>query len=288
MLLLALIGLAFAQPPDGVDPEDIDHWSIAAEAVLDGPAGCWEVVGEATWNWDFGRFGANRGSAAFVSRFEGGEWGRFHLEPLGEIARGRGRFAKEGTVAYDRSEAKFVPLIGKLQGGSVTVSSAEDPDDEGVELEEDSTVNVLREVLDRIGGESESTWAQWDEVERAMVLERMVPIGKSNKEARISSRFPEGRDVPAQVDVVLPERVAYGILPRITIQDASVKLRGRDHRGSFFPTAETVHYEASVLGFRFSGDQTIVYRKMKRCPVDAAPTPASPTPAASPAPAAEG
>ena len=135
--------LAFASPPPNVDLEDIDKWEDAAEALLDLPNGCWEWVGQASWDWNTGRY-ATRGDAVFAGKTQDGVWGDVHLQPLGELLEDR-----RGNVArvYERSEARFTPLVGKLRGGRIVVAG----DDEGSEsVEGAEAVNVLRSAIRRI------------------------------------------------------------------------------------------------------------------------------------------
>ena len=103
MLIAVLASLAIAGAPAGVDLNDLDHWENTAEAFLDGPPGCWEIVGQASWNWDAGRFGMSRGDTIFAAQMVDGLWGEFHLEPLGEVVRER---RERGLRCGQRSEAE--------------------------------------------------------------------------------------------------------------------------------------------------------------------------------------
>ena len=42
-----LVAAALAAPPQGLDLEDIGHWAQRSDAILAGPAGCWELEGQA-------------------------------------------------------------------------------------------------------------------------------------------------------------------------------------------------------------------------------------------------
>ena len=86
MLWLWAMALGWATVPDRVDVDNIEHWEAGMNRLLDGPEGCWELVGKASWEWDFGRFGSSRGDAAFIGRMRGGVWEGFHVESFNGLA----------------------------------------------------------------------------------------------------------------------------------------------------------------------------------------------------------
>src|SRR5690554_4018083 len=102
------LGLAWAQPTE-VDPHDVDRYAQQADRLLEGPAGCWELVGEAKWDWDAGRLGANRGSAVFAGRMTDGVWGEFYVRSLGQIVRGRGKNAS--PTRHYANDLRFIPMV---------------------------------------------------------------------------------------------------------------------------------------------------------------------------------
>src|SRR5688500_3024112 len=116
MLLLLSSALA-AMPPD-VDLADVGRWEDAADRLLAPPPGGGEWVGEVAWDWDVGRVGGSRGSAVFAGRTVEGVWGSILLRPLGELVREE---SGETVRVYDAREARFAPLVGRFQGGQVTV-----------------------------------------------------------------------------------------------------------------------------------------------------------------------
>jgi len=251
-----LVAAALAAPPPGVDLEDLDGWATAADRLLDGPPGCWEVVGRADWNHDGGQFGFTRGSAVFAGRLEEGVWSEFHVESLGEVFR-EGR--EEERHVY-RDEQLFVPLMGRY----------EDDDDEGGEdtLEGGSApVNVVRDLLSDLEGSAEYTWATWDEEAQGVVFTRVVPIGKraNAPEVTLDVFFPNGDVVPEHGDVKFPERFWIHDLPPVVVRDAQVQLRGQRWGEDVFPAAEAFSVELRALGFRFRAAQTIRYRSFVPC-----------------------
>ena len=265
-MLLAAAALA-AMPP-GIDLQDITRWDGRAEALLDGPAGCWEVVGKASWNWDLGRWGGSRGDAVFAGRLVDGHWSEVHLAPLGEVVREKG--AQE--VRVYAKEARFAPLIGRITGSRITVAT----DEEEVEVdaeEQAEASNVLRSALDQLGGTAQTSWAEWDDAQGAVQLHRAVPIGDSPRapEAELVARFPDGDALPTAVDVVFPEHFKAGKWPRrFTIRDAEVHLRGAVAAGQVFPASESFVFEFGMLGIWGRGAQTIRYAQIKACPREGA------------------
>jgi hypothetical protein len=278
-------GLALAAVPAHVDLQDLDRWEAGPDQVLDGPSGCWEMVGLATWNWDFGRFGGSRGDALFVGRLDDGVWQEFHLEPLGEVIRDRGRQGTESRV-YQLDEPRFAPLVGKITGRRVTLAgsegAAEEPDSD--EEENRSPNNLVRRALDDLGGSVDTAWAQWDADRQGVVLLRSIPMNESSRPpiAELTAFFPGGRDVAVSVDVAFPERFYKGRFPRWRLDDAVVHVRGRPSGDSVFPTAESFSFTFGVFGFSFTGAQTIRYKSAKRCevPPPSEPEPLDPVPVA--------
>jgi len=266
--LLASLSVAAAAPPPELDLGLVHPWEAAADRFLDLPAGCWEWVGRASWDWDSGRFGATSGETAFAGRTTDSRWSGVHLEPLGEMTRGRGE-ASEHRV-YDAENARFAPLFGNLAGGRVRVSGAED--DEGGELTENAEAsNVLRKALEQIGGDAETSWVEWDDTRVGVVLRRTFPLEQDpDEEVSVSVFFPRGGMVPTSLDVAFPPVFKQGRLPRWSVRDARISMRAHVANGQAFPASEAFSFTASFLGFHFSGAQTIQYRHAARCPIPAA------------------
>lgn len=273
--------------PADVDLTDVLRWEDHAEDLLDGPEGCWEWVGDASWAWDVGRFGGSRGDAVFVGRTEDGRWGSLVLQPLGEERR-EGR--EPPVRVYDVREARFAPLVGSLVGSKVRVTTVDGTTSDEAGMEENAEAsNVLRETLGKLGAGNATSWVEWDDVRGGVVLHRGIAMDGAD-EIDAAVFFPGGGTVPTAVDLVFPPRFKTGTFPRWTIEDAVVHLRGVAHGDGAFPESETFSFGFSLLGWRFSGAQTVRYRHVKRCPADPAPAAPAPAPAdpapADPAPAA--
>ena len=110
-----LFAVALAGPPEGLDLDDPVPWEEASRQLFEGPPGCWEIVGKATWNHDGARWGVSRGSAAFAGRLVDGVWANdLYIEPLGEIVR-EGPREVERRVYRDDAQP-FLPLLGRHSG----------------------------------------------------------------------------------------------------------------------------------------------------------------------------
>ncbi|MBX2800558.1 MAG: hypothetical protein KTR31_22960 [Myxococcales bacterium] len=274
---------AHANVPPNVDLDDIDHWEQAAEEILDLPRGCWEWVGQASWDWRTGPF-TSRGDAVFAGKTDNGIWGEVHLQPLGELLQDR-----RGTTTrvFEHEDARFAPLVGRLRGGRVVVSGDEDG---AAMVEGAEAINVLRSALHRIGGDAFTSWAEWDGARGGVVLHRSIPLAKGRaEEIDVSIFFPSGGDVPSLLDVNFPVKFRTGKWPRSrTVRDAEVHVRGLVRGNVVYPSSEAFRFEYRVLGFRYHGAQTVVYKRISRCEIDSQGRPvATPAPLVAPVPKPE-
>lgn len=285
---------AHAAMPPTVDLQDVGRWEDAADLIVEMPRGCWEWVGQGSWDWDVGRFGGSRGDAVFAGRTTDGTWGSILLRPLGE-EQWEGKDLP--MRVYDVREARFAPLVGKLVGSKVTVAGPDGKpmDDAGLEENAEAS-NTLRRVLDELTGEAYTSWAEWDDLRQGVVLHRALPLEGGHGEADAAIFFPGGGTLPTALDLTFPDSFKAGSIPRWTIKDAEVHLRGTIHSGQVFPSSEAFSFGFSVFGWKFHGAQTVEYRHAARCsngepvapdrpetpaPTDTEPAP-TPTPEASP------
>lgn len=273
MLVILALG-ALAAPPDGVVLDRVEVWDAGARAALDGPPGCWEVVGRATWDYDAGRFGSSRGDSVFVGRLVDGVWVDVRIAPLGELTQTR---AQEASLIFS-TEPRFVPLLGQIGPSSFYDPGGDEPDDDAdrgskrrgsKEEEPEGPENVIEQVFAELEGGAETVWASWREATRSVEVVRVVPLGRGAQApvAEVRVRFPEGGTEPDRVDISFPPRFMVGDGPvRARVEGARVEATVRPLAdGASFPAAEAYSFTASVLGLQFTGAQSVKYTNAVRC-----------------------
>lgn len=248
---LMVTSVALAAPPEGVPADDPEPWEDAWSQIVDGPPGCWEVVGRATWSYDGGRFGGVSGDAIFVGRLDDGAWQDFLIKSLGEDQR-RGR--ADVTRAYPHEETRFVPLVGRRKPQMLA--------------RQDEGDQVLAAMAEAWGNETMTMWSQWDEEAEAVVLHRSLNLGDTSDEARMKVYYPAGQPAPARMEIDFPERFRLPQRRMITIREADVRIQATQVGGLTFPEAEAFSFKAGVLGFTFGGAQTITYKTFRPCGTD--------------------
>ncbi len=281
MWALFWAALAQAGTPPNIRLDDIEKWEDAAEHLLDMPRGCWEWVGQASWDWHTGKYGKTRGDAVFAGKTTDGVWGEIALQPLGELQQ---RNEREREARVYAEKARFVPMVGRLPGGRVLVAGQDEEEDA---LEDAEALNVLRQVLRRVGGEAFTSWAEWDEARGGVVLHRAIPLASNRKEeVKVQIFFPNGGDEPSLLDVKFPKKFKAALrgneddtqlgkikmgLFAFTIKEAEVHVRGLIRGNVVYPSSEAFRFRFGFLGFKYHGAQTVVYRQVKRCPVQPLP-----------------
>jgi hypothetical protein len=252
--MIAFLAVAFAQ-----DPDDPGPWWAASEALLDGPPGCWEVVGRASWDHDLGRWGSTRGQAVFASRMVDGVWGEIKVLPLGTVDRAAGA-REEDALEYDASQ-RFTPLVGRVRGLAVRlddhrelqVTRSKDPRVE--------PVNTLRDAIDRLSGGVETA-----SVTRAggeVVLDRRRGVGRSHAPLDATVHF--AGTVPIAWDVALLEPYRKDIFGLARVTTLTVQLRAHPSNGLALPDAEAMTFDLDLAGIHIRGAQTLVYTSFLPC-----------------------
>lgn len=276
MWLLSL-AIAVAQVPEGVVVDDPGPWQDGVDTLIAGPPGCWEVVGEASWSWAYGRFGLRRGEAVFAGRFDEGTWSELVVRSLGEVEQD-----KDGsTRTYAHDEALFQPAIGRSKG--MRVSASWSPGGGGsmdVGVDQDAAPrNGLDALLHEIGGRVETAWTSWDVARDGVVLQRQVAVKDGGGEVRQTAFFPGGASLPTEVDTVAPGSVRFR---GAKLQDAELRLRAKVHGGNAFPTAESHVFRVSALFgmVQIESRKSLTYRSWRACKVAAPPPQPVPTLAA--------
>lgn len=256
MLLAAQFATAIAAAPANVDLEAIEQWNSNADRLLNGPSGCWEVVGRAAWTWDLGPGGDHQGSALFTGRLADGEWSEFWVRSLGE-AHDRPRQAN--YVDYPH-EQHFIPLVGKLRRDRVSRKGR-------TYGEEQDARNVLRSTLENVTGDAATVEVHWDETRKSVFVTREIDMNRSASDAPVSLAFafPNGAPNATRLDVTFPAWFSTGGFPSARVTNARATVVGSAHAGQVFPDAETFQFVGSTLGITFSATQTVSYRSFRPC-----------------------
>ena len=254
LLSLALPGTALAD--EGVDvasptsdvtgQPDSAVYEQAWRPIQDGPPGCWEVVGRASWDWNGARFGGSEGDSAFVGRLEDGVWTGFHIRSLGEDRRERRRPTRR---VYDHGRQTFVPLVGRRT-----------PTDYG----EDMGENALAFAVGELG--SSVDYAYVERAADGVLLKRTIPFDdSSDRTIAMDVFFPGDETLPVAADVTFPDRFPVPRFRLAKVHDAEAHIRAKIVGGMVFPEVETFRFDVKVLGLSMSGAQTIQYRSFRPC-----------------------
>lgn len=252
-----LIAAALAAPPEGIMSEEVGQWAPYWSAIQDGPLGCWEVTGTAAWDWDLGRYGITKGSASFAARFEDGVWKDFLVRSLGES------HAEHGSPTirtYPHDAMHFAPLIGTIDPSVFAQPSPANAE------EEEQRDNILEALLAEIGDDVTTSWSEWSDKRRGIVVHRTMPVGAGGRaEGMVSVLFPDGGLAPSELDITFDEPFSMPKARAVRMRYGDVHLRGRVIDGETWPESEAFSFEASILGYRVWASQTIQYHAFRTC-----------------------
>lgn len=261
-MLFLIASLALGGPPADLDMDDPAPWETRAKALLDGPPGCFEVVGRASWDWRIAGMVEDRGDAVFLGVLDDGEWKDIQVFPLGRI---QGKPGDTGPKTYSEGQA-FVPLIGRKGSWEMTLGN-NGVDTRQTTPEEGGATNVVQELLADLTGDTEVSWLSWDDTSNSLLLHQSMTVGEGRNppEAVVTTRFPGGSTLPTAVDVKFPPEFRLGRLARLRVQDARIQIRGQVVDGVALPRAEAFTMKASLLGFSGTGAQTLDVRQVTPC-----------------------
>ena len=109
---------ALADPPEGVDVEDIQRWEKLTDAALDGPAGCWDFKGGVRVTTtvhtraSFYKRSSTDPSVStgnFTGRLRDGLWEYFHYTLI------------QGETG-EKSQASVFPMVGRVKRETVLLN----------------------------------------------------------------------------------------------------------------------------------------------------------------------
>ena len=248
MIWLALVGSAWSAPPS-VDLNNLDGYIDGASALLNMPAGCWDVQGNAWWKWDLGKFGRESGTAPFFGRVEDGVW-------VGYQTRGHGLTTAAGlfTSQFRAGSPYFTPMVGRHPSDRLAA-------------DDDNPVNVLRYILDDLTTDVGVAYTRWSTEDQGVWLDQERPIRKGRRPptVKIDAFFPLDSTDATAIDLVFPERFHVGSFIRYRVSDAQVHIKTHVNEPLRGPMLEEFSATIGFLGMEFSGYQTIHYMSMTPC-----------------------
>ncbi len=270
MLLVLLTALSLGAPTREL-LDDIPRWEDGQDALLDGPAGCWDLQGDvkqvmtlhqppdffsSARNESFPMTGTIRG------RLVDGIW-------TGELVQ---------DVKADGHELELEVPVYPLFGSRPENEVKTDNQELSISIGDGSTkmsgsigqsVNILREAVDAFSGSVETSLAQWDEEQKAVLLLREMPLSDNdNRRIEVTVRFPDGQATADRVDVVWPKLVKVGEWPfKVKLRDAQMHAVGHPHGDIMLPWAESLSLVAGAMGYTVGFEQTVTWRKATPCDV---------------------
>lgn len=290
--LLVAAQPSVAGPPPWVDVEDIQRWEGGAEALLDGPPGCWLFEGQvevrlamhqAPDGYSGPRRAEERFRGTFVGQMADGDWKRFDYQLTD----------RRGGIGL---EVPIFPLIGRMDqrvvnqerraragsGAQIGVGRAEVDEAEGrgtftvsfngrsvrFSIDDISPMNLLRKAVDDWGSDVSTAYAQWNDDTHGVMLFRDVPIDNSPRapEVVVKSFFPGGRPMPTRMDAIWPKKVVLGKFPaKVHLRNAQMHLRGTYAYDMVLPTVEVVALLVNALGYNLGYEQKITYTRASSC-----------------------
>lgn len=274
--LLLPAALAAEPPPPHVTEaalEDTRPWEDRARALLDGPGGCVQLRGEASFRLALYLPGGwlspgqrkdlvRRGT--FLGTLDGGTW--TSLAFAWEDGDGEGL---DGD-ALDIDELQ--PIVGRVppdpeeeEGGSVSIGTGDQGTQVAITQGSDRAVNMLDGLIEEIDPQVTTAYAAWEGDSRSVVLRQFVPMDQGG-DLEIQVLFPEG-GAPTSLDAVFPRRIRFREGPlTAVIRDAQLHLRGQVTPLGVLPGEEGVSMVIGALGFTFGFEQRLSYTGVRSCP----------------------
>jgi len=278
--MIALVLFAMADPPDGVDRDDVERWEALSDAALDGPPGCWELSGDlAVTSGLLSKASFRKRTRSSLTPYRGtwsgtlreGKWTRFeyHLtEPADEIE--------------DAPDLSIHPVVGTIDSSIVVNLDAPPPEEKpepkgrsvrigvGKQTEEDDpeeALNIIRRSMDAWDTSTAISMSQWRESTREIELIQETPITDSptSPTLTLTTRIPEGEWV-ARISAVFPRKFTVGTWPLTAkLHDTQFHLVQRRIEDHVFPAAENISSVGTALGFTVSYEQRLDYRNARPC-----------------------
>jgi hypothetical protein len=146
----------------------------------------------------------------------------------------------------------FVPLFGTLAPNFAA-------EDDGL------ASDVVRTIVDSARQDDSTSWSEWSDAHSAVMLHRVLPVDGRGADLKIDVTFPEGEASPTQVHYETSGAFSVPGARGVKVRSAQGHLLAVEHGGEVFPSVESFTFEASTLGSRIEGSQTIRYLTFRAC-----------------------
>ena len=281
LLFLLFVLAVVAAPPPGLDLDDLGGWSARADALLDGPAGCFEIEGQASVRVAVFTPGGVMGkpqrvestlAGPFTGRLEDGLWTRLdhQLVPV------------DGTGKLEIAEVPVHPMVGRVshegeqpeegqeekegEHGSVSVGMT----GEGVVVGAQAwsqAANLVDEIIDAVDPDTVLVWASWDEDRQGVQVVQTMPLGRRAAAGEVTVRSLHPLDGgPERLDMELPNRIRMGDWPaRVTLLEPQLHLVSLPTPHGPMPARESLSTILGVMGFTLGYEQDLAYHLATPC-----------------------
>ena len=289
--LSSLVQPALAEPPEGVDRDDVERWEAMSKDAIDGPDGCWDFSGNllvgggllskaSFWRRTSETPYEYRGT--WSGRLEDGTWTSFAYSVTDQVV-------EDG----DPVDVPIYPVVGEIDSSIVVNESPqpEEPKGGSVTVEDGDgggdPTSLLRESIEGWDTSTAFAYGRWNEDSRSIELVQETPIDDSGNAATIdvTTYIPEGAWV-SRVSVLFPRKLTLGEWPlKLRLHDTQFHLVQQQVGGQVFPSAENISTVGTALGFTVSYEQRLDYLSATPCvsepTADAADEPGTSEPAES-------
>lgn len=287
MVLLALFGIAAAAPPLPLEEAlDMARWEAAARLLLDGPAGCVEVRGEARVDLALfqpggwlgpGETRRMRTGGPFEGRLEDGRWTRLRTD----WADPEGEALFDGDDG-DELDTELFLVVGRTGdftdrgkppqaegAGEVSISVSNEGTQVAVAEGGSQALGIIDQIIDDLDADVDLSYSGWDPDREAVVLHQVVPMkGQGGEVFQVVTVFPGG-GAPSRLDATFPPRarIAAEDMPvKLTVLNGQLHVRGQETALGVVPLEEGGSVVVGVLGWTVGIDQHVRYTAVRRCP----------------------
>jgi hypothetical protein len=277
--MTALFALSFlsqpaaAEPPEGVDRDDLERWEAMSQDAIDGPDGCWDLSGNllvaggllskaSFWRRTSETPYEYRGT--WRGRLEDGVWTTFAYAVTDQVVKGG-----------EPVDVPIYPVVGEIDASIVVNESAEpDPEERqggSITVEDggdgSSPTSLLRESIEGWDTSTAFAYGRWNDETRAIELIQETPISDDANSATIdvTTYIPNGEWV-SRVSVMFPRKLVLGEWPlKVRLHDTQFHLVQQQVSGRVFPSAENISTVGTALGFTVSYEQRLDYLSATPC-----------------------